>query len=156
MYNEISVVGRLKTCSNFWKNNLHVSNFIQKIIDEGYLIPFKSVPPAFFAKNNKSSLDNSTFVQDATKSLLSNLLITKNSNTEIWKLLQSFSTKTISLSFDLTSRYHHVDIHPEHKKYLGFHWLFPDGQTKYFIFNCLAIRTKFGMLHFYKNIETVY
>ena len=66
-----SVVGRLKNSSYFWKNNLQVSEFIQKIIDEGYLIPFTSAPPPFFAKNNKSSIDNSTFVLEAIESLLS-------------------------------------------------------------------------------------
>ena len=48
-----------------------------------------------------------------------------------------FDQDDFFITFDLTSGYHHVDIHPEHKKYLGFHWLFPDGQTKYFIFNVL-------------------
>ena len=171
---QISVVGRLKTCSNFWRNNLQVSNFIQKIIDEGYLIPFTSVPPPFFAKNNKSSLDNASFVQDAITSLLSkgcisevfeipkccNPLTVAERNSKLRLVLdlrhvnqfvdnqkfkyedlktfaELFDQDDFFITFDLTSGYHHVDIHPEHKKYLGFHWLFPDGQTKYFIFNVL-------------------
>ena len=41
------------------------------------------------------------------------------------------------ITFDLTSGYHHVDIHPEHKKYLRFSWVFPNGETKFFLFNVL-------------------
>lgn len=36
--------------------------------------------------------------------------------------------------FDLSSGYHHVDIHPEHWKYLGFDWTFPDDKTRFFQF----------------------
>ena len=31
---------------------------------------FLSTPPAFYAKNNKSSLDNQSFVEEAIQSLL--------------------------------------------------------------------------------------
>ena len=37
-------------------------------------------------------------------------------------------------TFDLTSGYHHIEIHPEHKKFLGFEWTFEDGSTRYFQF----------------------
>ena len=38
--------------------------------------------------------------------------------------------------FDLKSGYHHIDIHPEHHKYLGFRW---DGndKTNYYVFTVL-------------------
>ena len=39
--------------------------------------------------------------------------------------------------FDLKSGYHHVDIFPEHRKYLAFAWKFDDGRTRYFMFNVL-------------------
>ena len=171
---EGNVVGRLKKRSNFWKNNLQVSSFIQKIIDEGHLIPFTSVPPPFLAKNNKSSLDNQKFVQDAIQSLLSkgcisevseiprccNPLTVAERNSKLRLVLdlrhvnqfvnlhkfkyedlktfsELFDQDDFFVTFDLTSGYHHVDIHPEHRKYLGFHWTFSNGQTKYFIFNVL-------------------
>ena len=38
--------------------------------------------------------------------------------------------------FDITSAYHHIDIFPDHRKYLGFSWNF-DGITRYFQFNVL-------------------
>ena len=52
-----SIVGCLKKNLYFWKNNLQVSNFVQNNIEEEYIIPLLTVPPAFYAKNNKSSLD---------------------------------------------------------------------------------------------------
>ena len=39
-------------------------------------------------------------------------------------------------TWDLKSGYHHVDIHPDHYKYLGFAFEF-DGQTRYFCFTVL-------------------
>ena len=65
---KISVVGRLNKSKIIWKNKLQVSNVIQKIIDEGYTIPSTSAPPAFYAKYNKSSLDNKLFVEEAIES----------------------------------------------------------------------------------------
>lgn len=38
--------------------------------------------------------------------------------------------------FDLKSGYHHVEIHPSHRKFLGFSWKF-NGKLSYFTFNCL-------------------
>ena len=37
-------------------------------------------------------------------------------------------------TFDLPSGYHHIKVHPEHRKFLGFEWTFQDGSTKYFQF----------------------
>ena len=39
------------------------------------------------------------------------------------------------MTFDLTSCYHHIEIHPEHCKLLGFNWIFEDGSTRYFTFS---------------------
>ena len=40
--------------------------------------------------------------------------------------------------FDLTSGYHHIDIHSEHQKYLGFHWSFDGKAERYFQFTVLV------------------
>ena len=37
-------------------------------------------------------------------------------------------------TFDLKHGYHHVPIHKDDQKYLGFSWQFPDGRIRYFIF----------------------
>jgi hypothetical protein len=41
-----------------------------------------------------------------------------------------------AVKFDLKSGYHHIDIHPDHQKFLGFSWNF-DGVQKYYVFNVL-------------------
>ena len=41
-------------------------------------------------------------------------------------------------TFDLSSRYHHIKIHPEHRKFLGFELTFEDEFTKYFQFCVLT------------------
>jgi hypothetical protein len=40
------------------------------------------------------------------------------------------------VKFDMLSGYHHLNIHSEHQKYLGFSWII-DGKQKYFIFTVL-------------------
>ena len=41
-------------------------------------------------------------------------------------------------SFDLKSGYHHVDIFPDHRKYLSFSWTFSCGRTRFLEFTVLA------------------
>ena len=45
---EISVRGRLKENSHFWKNKLKPALFVRGIIDNGYIIPFVTIPPSFY------------------------------------------------------------------------------------------------------------
>ena len=37
-------------------------------------------------------------------------------------------------TFDLSSSFHHIETHPEHRKFLGFEWTLEDGSKKYFQF----------------------
>ena len=62
---EVSVRARLKEKSHFWKDELKPALFGQNIIDNGYIIHFITIPPSFYAPNNKSSLRNSKFVSQA-------------------------------------------------------------------------------------------
>ena len=48
-----------------------------------------------------------------------------------------FDKNDYFVNFDLTSGYHHIDIHPDHHKYLGFSWDF-GGVIRYFQFTVLA------------------
>ncbi len=41
------------------------------------------------------------------------------------------------MTFDLRSGYHHVDIHPDFVKYLGFSWIF-NGIRRFFVFRVLV------------------
>ena len=47
------------------------------------------------------------------------------------------SENDYAIKFDLTSGYHHIEIHREHKKYLGFKWIYEDGTVRYFVFDVL-------------------
>ena len=51
--------------------------------------------------------------------------------------LQIFSQGFFLFKFDLKSGYHHVEIFPDHRKYLAFSWDFGDGVVKYFHFTVL-------------------
>ena len=47
-----------------------------------------------------------------------------------------FSRVIFFFTFDLKSGYHHVEIFPDHRQYLGFSWRFDFG-VKYFVFSVL-------------------
>ena len=51
--------------------------------------------------------------------------------------LHTFSKEYFVFSFDLKSGYHHVDIFPNHRRYLAFSWDFGSGHTRYFQFTVL-------------------
>ena len=51
--------------------------------------------------------------------------------------LQIFSKGFYLFKFDLKSGYHHVEIFPDHRKYLAFSWDFGDGVVKYYQFTVL-------------------
>ena len=69
---EILVRGRLKENSHFSKNELNPALFLQDIVDNDYIIPFITIPPSFYAPNNKSNLRNSKFVSQANSKPLRN------------------------------------------------------------------------------------
>ena len=63
MKSHISVKGRLFSSLKFWKDNLKAPKFVLNIISQGYSLPLLTLPPPFFAKNNRSSLDIRKFVE---------------------------------------------------------------------------------------------
>ena len=69
--NVSSVVGRLKKCLPFWKNDLKASPYVLHILEFDYLFPFVTQPPKFYAKNNLSSRQHPEFVEKAINDLLS-------------------------------------------------------------------------------------
>ena len=73
----ISVRGKTKENRLFWKDTLKSSVFVQNIMHYGYIIFFISNSPHFYAKKNKSSLNNSRFVSYAILKLLKNNFIEK-------------------------------------------------------------------------------
>ncbi len=64
------VVGRLRKCKQFWFDNLNPPLFVIDILNKGYVIPFRSIPPSACLKNNRSSLNHPDFVIEAINKLL--------------------------------------------------------------------------------------
>ena len=66
----VSPVGRLKNAIDEWRlitGNTHIIDVIQN----GYKIPFRTEPDHKFIRNNRSSLDNASFVKSEIETLLS-------------------------------------------------------------------------------------
>ncbi len=64
-----NITQRLKSCIEFWKkisNNL----YILSVIEEGYKIPFTSLPRPVKIKNNASARCNSNFIKEEIENLL--------------------------------------------------------------------------------------
>ena len=56
---------------------------------------------------------------------------------DLHTIKNAFSKDFFVFSFDLKSGYHHVDIFPDHRKYLAFSWDFGEGHARYFQFTVL-------------------
>ena len=53
---------------------------------------------------------------------------------DLYTLSELFEEGDYFFTFDLKSSYHHVNIHEDFHKYLGFQWSYRDGQVRFFIF----------------------
>ena len=112
---------------------------------DGCIILFISTPPKFNARNNKSSLDNSKFVSESILKALKKLhreikakIMLLNPLRLVFNLhyvnkfikqnkfhLENLNTLMFTKdnyfpTFDLTSGYHHIEIHTVYCKILGF------------------------------------
>lgn len=65
----ILVKGRLKQNIDFWRK-IGANEFVLDVIENGYTIPFYSLPPKMVLKNNNSALSNADFVEEAISDLL--------------------------------------------------------------------------------------
>ena len=54
----VFVKGRLQDNLDFWKDVLHVSPSVLRIIEYGYVLPLMSEPTQFKVKNQSSALEN--------------------------------------------------------------------------------------------------
>ena len=140
-------------------------------MQNGFKIPFQSLPETCFLADNKSARDHPDFVADAIKNLLKDKYIEEQSEPshcvnplsvskgkklhlvldlhvngnllkqsfrykDLRSLAQLFKEKFWFFTWDSKSGYHHVDIYVEHRKFLGFLWIFK-GKPRYFIFCAL-------------------
>ena len=172
----LQIKGNLRRNVEYWEKTLKASPFILSIIQQGYKIPFRYLPPSFEMKNNKSAKEHSEFVESSILELIVNkriyevkkpfvsnplsvaidskgkkrLILDLSSVNEFvwkqkvkfddWKMFENFidaDGEAFLFKFDLKSGYHHVDMHIDSQKYLGFAWTFKDGSKKYFQFSVL-------------------
>ena len=168
-----SPVGRLRSHLEKWKD-ITDDSYILDIVENGYKIPFRQMPPEVVLKNNKSARDNPDFVESEITVLLNQGVISETSTRpsvvnpltvaynrsgkprlvldcrhinqylhlfnikyeDIHVALNLFDQDSDVFVYDLKSAYHHIEIHPSHKTYLGFSWS-TGNVTKCFIFYCL-------------------
>ena len=63
-----NVKGNLRRKLEFWKR-IGTSKFILNVIERGHMLPFLSLPESAVFRNNRSSLANAKFVEDAIREL---------------------------------------------------------------------------------------
>lgn len=66
----ISVKGKLKPNLEFWKNVLKAPQYILDVIEHGYKLPFMELPKSNITKNNTSATENTEFVSESLRELL--------------------------------------------------------------------------------------
>ena len=82
------------------------------------------------------------------------MFLSKSSSVKACIPLEIFSLKTILFfSFDLKSGYHHVDIFPDHRKFLAFSWHFGTNCVRYFQFTVLPFGLSSAPFIFTKLIK---
>ena len=67
--NGTRVKGSLKRNIQFWKQ-INANQFVLDTIENGYKLPFKSIPPPKIMKNNRSALENKEFVAKSIQELI--------------------------------------------------------------------------------------
>ena len=181
------VKGRLKENISFWQN-IGISRWVLHVLQEGYSLPFISLPQEVFFKNHPSAVKDNVFVcTEMSKLLLSGAVvevkredltvcnplgIVRNSAQkrrlimdlryvnqylrlckfkydDIRTAADLFHKDDWFFKFDYKSGYHHIEIFPQHCKYLGFS-LFYDGQLRFFKFMVLPFGLSTGPYLFTK------
>ena len=73
-----------------------------------------------------------------------------------WKVFEEFidtESEAFLFKFDLKSGYHHIDIHKDYQKFLGFSWVNGKGQKKYYLYSVLPFALSSGPLIFTKIVR---
>ena len=62
--NNMSVKRKLKQNQSFWRNTIKANDTVLNIMQEGYRLPFLETPDTARFSNNKSTINNSKFVEN--------------------------------------------------------------------------------------------
>ena len=63
-------------------------------------------------------------------------------------MLNYVENKCFMYKFDIKQGYHHIDIKPEHRKYLGFAWEI-NRKVRDFVFTVLLFKFNFSSIYFH-------
>ena len=125
----------LKNNKSSLENDAFVKEAITDLLKSGSIVESKVKP---FVINPLTVAQNSTkkrLVLDLRH--VNKCLVIDHVKFEDWKVaLQYANLNNYMFSFDLKNGYHHIDIHQDYHKYVGFAWQF-DGKTRYFYFTVL-------------------
>ena len=66
----VCVQGRLRKRAYFWLHELQPTAFVASIVTKGYCLPFMRMPDSLCQLNNRSAIDNGTFVAAAIEELV--------------------------------------------------------------------------------------
>ena len=179
--------GRLRENISLWQN-IGASRWVLHVLQEGYSLPFISLPQEAFFRNHPSAVEDNVFVcTEISKLLLSGAVVEVkcedfvvcnplgvvrnsaqkrhlimdlryvNQYLRSWKFKYDdictaadlFQKDDWFFKFDYKSGYHHIEIFPQHCKYLGFS-LFYEGQLGFFNFTVLPFGLSTGPYLFTK------
>ena len=79
----------------------------------------------------------------------------RNLSVKLHTIRGAFSKEYFVFSFDLKSRYRHIDIFPDHCRYLAFSWDFGSGHTRYFQFTVLLFGLSSAPFIFTKLLKSL-
>lgn len=164
---QVSVKGKLLNSIDNWKSLGAPDFILNIISRVGCKIPFISTPSRHHYRNNASAVIEADFVGDRhiaelfsspdiinprSVSVQSSdrkrlILDLRHVNMHVYEqkfnseglhtIRSAFSKEYFVFSFHLESRYHYVDIFPDHCRYPPFSWDFGSGHTRYFQFTVL-------------------
>ena len=106
-YSCVVVKGRLQENIAFWQN-IGASNWLLRVIREGYSLPFVELPEVKFFQNHKSALCNAEFVSPEISKLLKLGALVEVSPTD---LLARNSSRKLTLIEDLRYVNQHLRSH---------------------------------------------
>ena len=103
--------GRLREHLEFWRS-INASQFVIRIVEEGYELPFVCLPERKFFGNHVSALENKSFVFEAIEELLSfgSVIAVTHEQVHVCSPLSVVPKKNNKLRLILDLRYVNVSV----------------------------------------------
>ena len=112
-----------------------VGEAVEKLLSSGFIA---ELPEPAYCCNPLTVADKGKLRLVLDLRHINTYLVLKKFKYEDLKIVaEIFEQHDYFIRFDLTSGYHHIDIHPEHQQFLGFHWVFNGNVHRHFCFTVL-------------------